>query len=247
MTVTYHTVAQFDTCTRDAGIDVTTNPGHIQLAPVEYIVEDTGDKLGSAGGGASWGKKIFVLDKPAAAGARLFTFRSPGAATFNGTPITFKALDYAAWVVADIPGNLLQDGDNELVMQSCAVPIDVQANAENSFVSANKGGTWQPVPGEFLAHLRLNQYPAKGVITSGVIDLANPEGKNIICPAIDVHKVTIGGGGAVGTVGANPALGNNNDFSCEIRTGPRPGRITHGPTGRRKISTPRGMCSGAPR
>ncbi|MHB9108233.1 MAG: hypothetical protein ACYDCO_14350 [Armatimonadota bacterium] len=182
---------QFDACTRDAGIDVMTNRGAVQLTPVDYIVEDMGNKLGSAGAGAAWGKKVFMLDSPVAAGATVYVFRNVKA-TFNGAPLTFKPTDYGAWLSADIPANALKAGANNLVMESCAVPIDVEAvQTRHSFVSTDRGATWKPVAGEFLAHLRVYRFPSAGTITSDVIDLANPEGKNIICPQIGVSSLSL--------------------------------------------------------
>jgi len=186
---------QFDTFTRDAGIDTMSNPGAVQLAPVEYIVDDMGNRLGSAGPNTAWGKKVYMLDSPAAAGATVYTFRAPANATFNGMPLAFKQTEYGAWLAAEIPADALRAGANELVMQSCAVPADMEARpARNSFVSADKGATWQPAAGEFLAHLRLYRHPARGVITSDVIDLANPDGKDIICPLIEVTALSLGYG-----------------------------------------------------
>jgi len=183
---------QFDTCTRDAGIDITTNRDAAQLTPVEYFVEDMGNRLGSAGTGAAWGKKVFMLDSPVAAGATLYVFRAVKA-SFNGTPLTFKATDYGAWLAADIPVNALKAGANALVMESCAVPIDLDATQTgHSFVSTDQGATWKRAAGEFLAHLRLYRYSASGAITSDVIDLANPNGQNIICPQITVTNLFVG-------------------------------------------------------
>jgi hypothetical protein len=184
---------QFDACTRDAGIDVMSNPGAVQLAPVEYFVDDMGNRLGNAAPNAAcWGKKVFVLDGPGATGATVYAFRTPARATFNGVPLAFKATEYGAWLAADIPANALRAGANELVMQNCAVPVDVDVTpARRSFYSADNGATWQPAAGEFLLHLRLYRHPAVGMVTSEVIDLANPEGKNIICPQIEVTGLSL--------------------------------------------------------
>jgi len=182
---------QFDTCTRDVNIDIMTTRDAVQLTPVDYIVEDTGNRLGSAGPNTAWGKKVFMLDTAAAAGATVYVFRNVKA-TFNGTPLAFKQTDYGAWLFADIPANALKAGANELVMQSCAVPIDVEATqTKHSFVSTDSGATWKPVAGEFLAHLRVYRFPSAGIITSDVIDLANPEGKSIICPQISVSALSL--------------------------------------------------------
>jgi hypothetical protein len=184
---------QFDACTHDAGIDIMNNRGAVQLAPVEYLVDDMGNRLGAAAPNAAcWGKKVFALDAPGATGATLYLFRAPAKATFNGAPLTFKPTEYGAWLTADIPANLLRAGANELVMQNCAVPADMDARpVRNSFYSADQGATWQPAAGEFLAHLRLYRHPSRGVITSEIIDLANPEGKDIICPQIEVTGLSL--------------------------------------------------------
>jgi len=191
--LTISSYAQFGACTHDAGIDIMTNREAAQLAPVEYLVDDMGNRPGAAAPNAAcWGKKVFTLDAPGATGATVYLFRAPAKATFNGAPLTFKPTEYGAWLTADIPANLLRAGANELVMQNCAVPADMDARpVRNSFYSPDQGATWQPAAGEFLAHLRLYRYPAGGVITSDVIDLANPEGKDIICPRIGVLDLSV--------------------------------------------------------
>jgi len=191
--LTVTSAEQFNTCTHDAGIDIASQPGAVQLAPVEYFVEGMGNRLGNAAPNAAcWGKKVFTLDAPDATGATLYLFRTPAKATFNGTPLTFKPTEYGGWLSADIPANVLRAGDNELVMQNCAVPADVEVKpARHSFYSADQGATWQPAAGEFLVHLRLYRHPAAGTIISDVIDLANPEGKDIICPQIEVTGLSL--------------------------------------------------------
>lgn len=185
----------FDTCTRDRGIDTTTVAGQAQLAPVEYFVDDTGARLGRAAKDGSWpGKKVFTLDAPQATGARLYTFRTVAKSAFNGVPLTFKAqgAGTGVWVVAEIPADVLKAGDNEFqLLSGNGLAVDTDANAGKSFVSPDGGKTWQPAAGEFLAHLAVLRHPAQGVLTSDVIDLANPEHAPIVCPRITVSKIAL--------------------------------------------------------
>ena len=185
----------FDACTRDRGIDVHTSKGSVTLAPTDYIVHDTGDRIAKVQfGGGRVGKKVFELDALGAAKAELYVFAGTGKATFNGRPIVFRG---GGWTMADIRPDLLKIGPNEVVFQegfALAQDLD-KAPPRYSFLSGDAGRTWRPAQGEFLAHLRLLRHPAQGVITSDVIDLANPRGEAIICNLIKVNKVSITGKG----------------------------------------------------
>jgi len=194
--VVYTTQQQLDTCTHDAGIDITTNPGAAQLAPVEFNGMEVGNKYGKAcGEQAFWGKKIFHLDAAGSAGAKLYVFREVKKAAFNGEPIVFNLQGYGNYYVADIRPGLLRAGDNEFLIKEkvCPTLVDTQAvPSRNSFVSTDEGATWQPAAGEFLAQLCLYRHPLRGVITSDIIDLANPAKKDVICPQIIVQELFLG-------------------------------------------------------
>jgi len=191
---TFTSSADFEGCTRDAGIDTTTTPGSVLLAPVDHIIEDVGNKIGPACGIPDFqGMKLFHLDATEATAATVYIFRGTTAATFNGTPITFTPVPGTrGWFAADIPIELLQAGDNEFIMTSgCLVPIDTEHDAGHSYFSTD-GSSWQAAPGEYLAHLRLFRYPSQGVITSDVIDVANLENQDVICPSVNVNYIHVG-------------------------------------------------------
>lgn len=190
---TFTSQAEFDDCTRDRGIDTTTMPGSVMLAPVDYILDDVGNKITEASGSAYQGKKIFVIDEPQATGATVYIFRGAAAATFNGTPLAFAPVPgNRNWYAAAIAPELLQQGSNELVMTSgCQVPVDAENDAGRSFVSVDDGASWQAAPGEFLAHLCLNRYQSQGTITSEVLDLANIDNQAIICPDVTVKTIAL--------------------------------------------------------
>jgi len=209
---TFTSEAQFDGCTRDEGINTTSNPGAVQLAPVDYPIDHVGNKIDAASGSAYQAKKIFHLDEPQAAGATVYIFRGTAAATFNGAPITFNPVPGGRnWFVATIAPELLQQGDNELLMTSgCQVPVDTQYNAGNSFISVDDGASWDMATGELLAHLCVNRYPSQGTITSEVIDLANPDSGEIICPEITVNSLDVTYQATIPATGA---------IDLEVRTG----------------------------
>ena len=206
------TQPQFDACTRDGNVDLRTDPGSVQLAPIDYLIEDKGDKIGPACKDLKWwGKKVFQLDEPQAKGAAVYVFRDPGEATFNGTAIQFAKQGAGNWYVATIPAEVLKAGVNELVMHACTVPVDIQAkDYEHSFYSPDRGATWEPTSGEFLAHLCLFRYPKYGTIISGVYDLANPDGKDAILPQIVVDYLI---------VDSSAEMPAGTDIRIEARTG----------------------------
>ncbi|MHB0935751.1 MAG: transglutaminase domain-containing protein [Armatimonadota bacterium] len=194
VSVTFTSPQQFDSCTHDAGIDITTNPGAAQLAPVEFNGMTMGNRYGKASAEkAFWGKKVFQLDAPQSAGAKLYVFREVKKATFNGEAIAFHLQGYGNYYVADIRPGLLRAGANEFVIRDkvCPTLVDTEAAPRTSFVSVDEGASWQPAAGEFLAQLCLYRHPLRGTITSGVVDLANPENENIICPQITVKRVQV--------------------------------------------------------
>ena len=185
---------EFDDGTRDRGIDTTSNPGAVQLAPVDYVLDDVGNKIAAASASAYQGKKIFLLDEPQASGATVYIFRGAVEATFNGTPITFTPVEgNRNWFAASIAPALLQAGENELLMTSgCLVPVDTENDAGRSFISLDDGESWQAAPGEFLAHLCLNRYPSQGTITSEVLDLLNLNNSTYwICPNNPIKGINI--------------------------------------------------------
>lgn len=197
---------EFDSCTRDGAIDVSSSPGFVTLASEEYVVHTRGNKLAGVRKDKSFadrlnfspdliGKKVFDLDTVEAEGAEVFIFGGKGEASLNGHPILFDDFHlHGGWSRAGIDAGFLKQGGNELVFHAGfgLVQDRETAPAKFSFLSRDGGGTWEAAQdGEFLVHLRLRRHPAEGIITSPVVDLANPDDGNIICPLQAVDMVSI--------------------------------------------------------
>ena len=183
----------FDACVRDGNVDVHTSKGSVMLAPTEYVVHDVGNRISKVRLSARrLGMKVFELDTLGASKAELHIFGGTGDAAFNGQAIEFAG--GPGWTAAALKAGLLKRGRNELVFRTGSIAQDLaKAPPMHSFLSADGGKTWQPAAGEFLVHLRLFRHPAEGRITSEVIDLANPNGEDAVCPLIKVKSVSITG------------------------------------------------------
>lgn len=187
----YATQADFDRCTRDAGIDTTTDAGAVLLAPQEYVVHDDGDRWETAAAKTPR-KKVFPLETAAARGAMLYVYNDLKNATFNGVPLTFRHLDWGQWFAADIPASALKAGENVLLLPAgSAVPVDIGQLPRYSFSTPDDGKTWTPIAGEIMARLALQRYPAQGFLTSDVIDLASLDNPFRICPQVTVKAVRL--------------------------------------------------------
>lgn len=187
--------AAFESCTRDGGIAVSKAGGAVTLASSEHRVDYVGNHL--AGrlrfGGERQGKKHFVLRTLGASGAELFVFGGKVAGSFNGVEIEFGKFPHnGGWMSAPIPAKLLRVGANEVVFRSgTRLAQDAEARpVQHSFLSDDGGKTWETAEGgEFLVALRLQRYPAQGIITSPVIDLASPADKDVVRPLLQVRAV----------------------------------------------------------
>jgi hypothetical protein len=203
---TFRTSGDFDACTRDAAIDATSQTGAVRLVDEAFIIHATGDKLygtiPKTGTGRKLtfsagllGKKIFPLEDARSRGATLSIFGNAGQALFNGHPLTFTQLQHqAGWSFVSIPPEWLKSGDNEVVLTNgFRMPQDREADPPRfSLVSRDGGGAWEPAAGgEFLISLRLRRHPQSGIITSPVIDLANPDEGDIIAPLATVIEVAL--------------------------------------------------------
>lgn len=198
--------ADFDACYRDHAIDVRSEKGFVRLVDEDYVIHAEGNKLfgttAESGSGrklrfspALMGKKVFVLDDSRAGGAEVYIFGGGGEARFNGHPVAFTEFSHhGGWSRAALAPEWLKEGPNELVMQKGFRAVrDREADPPRfSFLSRDGGKTWKAAEGgEFIVNLRLRRHPSRGVLTSPVIDLANPDNKDRVCPRVKIEKISI--------------------------------------------------------
>jgi len=210
------TFEQFDACTRDGNIDVHTRPGCVMLAPSELLLHDVGYRISKLSfGPALVGRKVFHLERLGATKAELYVFGGAGKATFNGAPLAFRPVPGTGWSVAAVRGQQLREGTNEvLFLRGFNLAQDLDRSPPHySFVRKPPAGAWRPAAGEFMVHLRLFRHPARGVITSQVLDLANPQDKDIICPLLAVDAVQVESEGDIPP---------GTSVTLQARTGPTP-------------------------
>ena len=203
---TFASSDDFEVCTRDAAIDATSDAGAIRLVDEDFIIHAQGDKLFGTTpktgtgrklsfSGALLGKKTFPLTDTRSRSACLSVFGAAGQALFNGHPVVFTQIQHqAGWSFATLAPEWLKAGDNELVMTNgFRLPQDRETDPPRfSRVSRDGGNTWEPAAGgEFLINLRLHRHPRAGVITSPVIDLANPTDAKVIAPLAEIGAVTV--------------------------------------------------------
>lgn len=201
---TFTSFSDFDDCFRDAAIDVRSAPGFVTLVNEDYVIDVRGNKAArheNTGNAKRMmfskdllGKRLFHLDTIEATAVELFFFGKMDKASVNGRPVRFgDFVHVGGWVRAAVGPADLRRGANEIVFHAGRTSFIDAGNlpAKNSFVSSDGGKTWQAAAGEFLVNVRLARCPARGVITSPVVDLANVRGRSIICPLIVVDRIEI--------------------------------------------------------
>lgn len=214
-TIVFDSAEQFDAMYRDQFIDVKTRPGVVLLAPVEYITHEVGNKIAKTSvQGEMIARKVFALDTLGASRADVYVFGAPGQASFNGTAVTFQRMPFGGWTYAEIDGSLLRQGSNELDLRNVSISHDRETRpAKFSFISADGGRSWRRSDGEFVVRLRLFRHPPQGVITSEPVDLAEPDGRDIVRPLVQVVRVALK---------ADADLPPGTGIVLEGRTGPSP-------------------------
>jgi len=203
---TFASFEDFDACFRDTGIDVRSARGFVRLVSEDYVIHGEGNYVfgmtPERGFGRklkfapdSMGRKVFELDAVEARGAEVFAFSGKGKASLNGHPIEFADYPHhGGWTRAEIDPGFLRRGRNELIFHAgFRIAQDREKDPPKfSAISRDAGKTWQPAEGgEFLVHLRLHRHPSQGTITSPVIDLADPQDKDLICPLLSVERVSV--------------------------------------------------------
>ncbi len=135
-------------------------------------------------------KKQFILKNPVCSKAELFVFHGAGLNLLcNGVPVVENHnLPSTGWHVWNVPVKLLKTGINEFVFSGKGtLLIEPSLYPNRSARSFDEGKTWQfdnlgvnNGNGEYVVRLRLQQYPEKGIATSGIYDLLSVADKNTV-------------------------------------------------------------------
>ena len=144
-------------------------------------------------------KKVLHVTRPEA--MRAFLVVPAGVRVqLNGSPVdTNPKAQYP-----EMPVPLLKAGDNEIILSSAeggkptikiASREDILRNApdraarpQRSFLSADGGKTWKPVPGEFLVRLHLVQHLEQGHLISPAMHLS---GDGLLATAVKVRSLGV--------------------------------------------------------
>jgi len=150
-------------------------------------------------------KKILHIPRPQASAAHLYLRPGP-AVTLNGHPLTLDP----ATNTHQIPTSLLQQGDNEILLTNPAPkPLRIQTaghsdihknapdraqNPPRSFLAETPSTPFQPLDGELLVRLHLNQFAPEGTLLSPIIDLATSQSndpQNPLAPPLTLHALAL--------------------------------------------------------
>lgn len=163
--------------------------GVFTLAPVSYIINDTGNYIGwMKVDGQTVARKRFTLDRTGAKGADIYVYMGNGEASINGNALKFEPISHGmgGWSQANVPAEWLAEGENVITFTNgfrFGYDTD-KGEAKFSDVSTDGGETWQPAKGELLVHVRVAGHPAKGTLTSPVFDFGNPYEHKYISPQL---------------------------------------------------------------
>ena len=103
------------------------------------------------------------------------------------------------WDRTTIPARYLKDGANEFIFSHSGVLHIDPGPGGHSSRGFDGGQTWHTnalgpnadLAGEYLVRLRLKGHPPGGQLTSPVVDLADPKGKGLIAPQLDIRRVKL--------------------------------------------------------
>ena len=125
------------------------------------------------------------------------------------------------WDRADIPVDLLARGPNEFAFGDNGVLYIDPLPGGGSRRSFDAGETWhrgslgagRDLEGEYMVRLRLHGHPPSGMVTSDVIDLADPDGGGTVAPRLTVGEVRLS---------CEATLPEGTAVRLEMRSGTRP-------------------------
>ena len=227
-------VNDFRTFRRDRGIDAQTSR-QARLAPTYHLTNEMGVEAGIPEQLTEdlWSKVVFHLPSARVKSAQLLFYVDADSSTrdkpmrvlVNGHQRSHrqdrKRMLTGGWDRMNIPAGLLKEGENELIFCHHGVLHVDPGPGSASFRSFDGGKTWHTGAlgadadreGEYMVRLRLKGYAPIGLLTSEVVDLADPEGKGVIAPKLSIASVTL-------EVGQTIPPGTAIDV--EMRTGSTP-------------------------
>jgi hypothetical protein len=128
-----------------------------------------------------WARKVFRLDSADVAEAELFVFHGAKQVLVNGKALAGSdKLASTGWTRAKVPPELLQAGDNEVVLAGGgSLLLEPSRQPGHSSKSTDGGKTWSADAlgkdgdqrGEYVVRLRLGRYAPRGWAMSPVFDL----------------------------------------------------------------------------
>ena len=206
------TVTDFRGYARDRFIDAQTGP-EAKLAPTVLLTNE----MGVEGGIREeltpdrWSRVVFDLPSAKVGRAELLfyvhadttTQQKPMCLFVNGHRLGHRQnrerMLTGGWDRKGIPVRHLKPGPNEFIFAGSGVLYVDPGPEGKSSRSFNRGETWHAdalgpernVRGDYLVRLRLGGHPPEGVLTSPVIDLADPSGGGRIAPRTDFRRVRL--------------------------------------------------------
>jgi len=204
---------------RDRFVDAQTST-NAKLAPTHLLTREMGAEgdLREELTPAHWSKVEFHIPSAKVKSAELLFYVNADTTTqtkpmrlqVNGHRLSHRQdrerMLTGGWDRHRVPARLLKNGKNEFVFSHSGVlhvdpfPGGFETFPESrSSRSFDGGRTWhkgvhgpgRDVHGEYLVRLRLKGCPPSGQLTSPVIDLADPKGKGLIAPLMNIGKVRL--------------------------------------------------------
>jgi Transglutaminase-like superfamily len=203
----------FAECVRDRFITV-SDDGVAELAPT-FLVSDVparSSKVKEILSETVYARKLFRLPSPCREAELLFfggggTAEDPMTIRVNGHETTHvqdrERMLTGGWDRATIPGEYLRTGRNEIVFGGAGhLLIDADASRGASSKREGEEGPWRSgilgpdndIDGEYVVRMRVRGRPAKGQLTSPVIDLAQiaaGEKEAALPPSLRVNRVRL--------------------------------------------------------
>jgi len=203
----------FERCFRDNAVECARGGRGARLAPTFLLYHEMGVSAGLDEKVAPEqpAKIIFELPGGKPGNAQLLWFVDyadepdikPTVMLVNGRRLEHrfekKRLLTGGWDRHTIPAGWLKPGHNEIIFTACdRLRIDPGAG-QSSFKSFDGGKTWHAnalgprnnLAGEYMVRLRVQGHPAQGLITSPVIDLADPKDEGRIAPRLAIARVRL--------------------------------------------------------
>ena len=222
----------FDVCTRDRFIDA---QGEVKLVPSLLLTNEMGvtARMRELLSPEKWAKATFDIPSARVGRAQLLFYvnadftadEHPMRVQVNGHPLPHVTdrdeMLTGGWDRLDIPPEHLKEGRNEIIFSDNGTLYVDPGEGGHSYCSFDHGQTWRDdalgsegdLRGEYMVRLRLQGHPPAGQITSPVVDLADPEGRGVIAPRMEMGPVRLE---------ARQQTPRGTDIEFEMRAGATP-------------------------